>query len=247
MKAHVSIFQLPKAGHTKAEYEDSCWPRESCAETLPTRLAVADGATDAVYSGLWAGLLVEAWGLSRFGDVSPEAIRETAESWQQMIQYRSMPWYVEEKAKRGTYAAFVGLDLNHETDSGSGGWTAAACGDCCLFQIRCNKVITKFPVTHSEDFSSSPLLLGTHTMNVNDQEGIRKEAGQWEVGDSFYLMSDALACWFLAKYESGFEPSHLLGHLITDREPSFEMWIDDLRERRELKNDDCTLLSVTLE
>ena len=247
MQATVSIFWLQKAGHSESEYEDACWPRTSCIETLPARIAVADGATDAVYSGLWAYLLVEAWGSRRFEEISKETISATAEGWQQTIQNRVMPWYVEEKASQGTYAAFIGVDLDYSPQSDSGSWSAFACGDCCLFQIRDGKMLTAFPITQSKDFSNSPLLLCTRIMDTNDLNGIRKDAGKWRPGDSFYFMSDALACWFLTKCESDSTSPDLLDDPNLESESSFKKWIGDLRGLQELKNDDCTLVTVSFE
>ena len=244
MQATVSTFRLPKAGNSESEYEDSSWPCNSCVETLPARIAVADGATDAVFSGLWAYLLVEAWGLQRLKEVSAESVGVVAAAWQQIVQNRVVPWYVEEKAKQGSYAAFIGVDIDCSAESGWGHWSATACGDCCLFQIREGQLLTAFPMTQSKDFSNSPSLLCTRSMDANDLNGIRNDTGEWRAGDSLYLMSDALACWFLAKCESDLASPNLLS---LESESSFEKWIEDLRGLQELKNDDCTLVTVYFE
>lgn len=71
--------------------------------------------------------------------------------------------------------------------------------------------------------------------------------GSWEENDSLYLMTDALACWFLASCETGVIPWRLLTEVTLTQEPPFEQWLAKLRGRREIRNDDCTLLNVTFE
>src|SRR6267378_47866 len=51
-----SVFRLPKAGSTQAEYEDAvAWSRRR------GRFAVADGASASAFARLWAQLLVQAY------------------------------------------------------------------------------------------------------------------------------------------------------------------------------------------
>ena len=107
MKTKVNVFWAQKAGNAKSEYEDAAWPRST--ETLQgwdQRIAVADGATDAVYSGLWARLLVEAYGSCQMtGLTIQENLGEAAKMWEQQVRRASLPWYAEEKARAGAYAA----------------------------------------------------------------------------------------------------------------------------------------------
>jgi hypothetical protein len=55
-------------------------------------------------------------------------------------------------------------------------------------------------------------------------------------------MTDALACWFLKAYEQGQKPWKIKRTAPKD----FEKWIVKLREAREIRNDDVTLLRVEL-
>ena len=248
MKACVNAFRIQKAGNAASEYEDSFWPLKPCEITLPTRIAVADGATDAVYSGLWANILVRAWGQKRInGDTLSQEIAKKSSVWKRIIRDRQLPWYVEEKARLGTYAALLGLELHHIPGSSAGTWSAIACGDCCLFQIRGKELITRFPVSCADDFSNAPVLLSTNNMNGEDVGAIQAANGTWEEEDIFYLMTDALACWFLRQCESGSVPWQLLSDISFTENPSFSTWVADLRDRQELKNDDCTLVSVSFE
>lgn len=247
MKACVNTFRLPKAGHTDSENEDYCWPLQSCEERLPVRVAVADGATDAVYSGLWARLLVKSYCKHRINGNFIDTVNNGGRVWRRIVRDHSLPWYVEEKARAGTFAAFMGVSFVQTADSNIGTWTATACGDCCLFQLRGPQLLTAFPITRAVDFTNAPVLLRTHAMSGEDSKGIRTLEGTWQEEDSFYLMSDALACWFLSACESGAMPWQILNDVTLAGHPEFSTWIGQLRDRHELKNDDCTLVSVTFE
>jgi hypothetical protein len=248
MKACVNAFRLQKAGNAPSEYEDAFWPRTSCEESFPLRVAAADGATDAVYSGLWANILVRSWGRRDLNNLRfARDVAQKAKLWQRIIRHRQLPWYVEEKARSGTYAAFAGVELDNTPGLSSGSWMAVACGDCCLFQIRGPELQAAFPVARSDDFTNSPVLLSTRTMRGDDVSAIQIATGAWEEGDCLYLMTDALACWFLGKCEAGEVPWQLLMDITLAGDPPFPVWINGLRERNELKNDDCTLISITFE
>ncbi|MGI8958790.1 MAG: protein phosphatase 2C domain-containing protein [Bryobacteraceae bacterium] len=249
MKIYVDVFRTQKAGNTKSEYEDAHWPPVAATtlEANKARIAVADGATDAVYSGLWARLLVRAYGRQQLAYKSMEAaVLKAAQVWQRVIRNRSLPWYAEEKARSGSFAALVGLELIQPDSRVGGCWSVLACGDSCFFQMRSDKLIQAFPVSRSEDFSNTPMLLGSQKQSTG-LGAIRSTTGYWEEGDCFYLMTDALACWFLGRCETGFVPWQDLRDLTLARQPPFEEWISHLRNRGEIKNDDCTLISVSFE
>lgn len=249
MKIYVDVVQTQKAGNTKFEYEDAHWPpvATTTIQTNEARIAVADGATDAIYSGLWARLLVRAYGKQQLAGKNIQAgLAKAAQVWERAIRTRPLPWYAEEKARSGSFAALVGLELIQRDTRVGGSWSVLACGDSCFFQMRSDKLIQAFPVKRSEEFSNAPMLLGSHKQSA-ELGAICSEAGDWEEGDCFYLMTDALACWFLRRCETGVVPWQDLRDLTLARKPPFDAWITDLRKRGEIKNDDCTLISVTFE
>lgn len=244
---YVDVFHTQKAGNSASEYEDASWPAESILNREENlRVAVADGATETVYSGLWARLLVRAYGKRRMTNETARLhLTKAAQVWERAIACKPLPWYAEEKVRAGAYAALVGLELSRD-DGGCGSWSALACGDSCFFQLRSDKVIQSFPITRSEEFSNAPLLLGSHPQ-VRGLEGIRITNGRWQEGDCFYLMSDALASWFLTRCEAGEVPWQWLRNVIFAKEPSFGEWIASLRRERAIKNDDCTLIGLSSE
>ncbi|MFL6228030.1 MAG: hypothetical protein ACJ741_04565, partial [Pyrinomonadaceae bacterium] len=153
-------FILPKEGMTPEECDDAVGV---CVERL--RFAVADGATEAFDAGDWARALAEAWVAA---DAAPRTAAEFA-AWAKVVGARhreqwagrELPWYAEEKARAGSFAAFVGLSL----EAGESGlsWHACALGDSCLVQLRGGIVRASVPLDSHQDFNSYPLLVPTHT------------------------------------------------------------------------------------
>jgi hypothetical protein len=249
MKIYIDVFQTQKAGNTESEYEDAFWPpvQNTTLQKNKVRIAVADGATDAVYSRLWARLLVRTYGKRKFTSQTIGAhLGKAAQVWERVVRRRPLPWYAEEKARAGAFAALVGLELTQREDDAGGCWSVLACGDSCFFHLRSDTVIQSFPISRSEDFSNAPLLLGSHRRSTG-LEGVHAATGSWQEGDCFYLMTDALASWFLSRCEKGVVPWQDLRDVTLAKAPAFEDWISRLRQQQEIKNDDCTLVSVSFE
>src|SRR5690242_8121771 len=98
MRTRLRVFWQPKAGNSAAEYEDACWPRESGDRSGVTHLAVADGATETSFSGLWARLLVKAYGRGLLAEATwDEDLSKIRRVWQRAVGQKPLPWYAEEK------------------------------------------------------------------------------------------------------------------------------------------------------
>ena len=65
-------------------------------------------------------------------------------------------------------------------------------------------------------------------------------------GDRLFLMTDALAQWFLHAHEQGGRPDKELAAVLSAADPdaAFAAWVEELRQRDALRNDDVTLLNV---
>jgi len=229
-----AIFRLPKHGSTRAEYEDAiAWNRSH------RRFAVADGASASAFARLWAQLLVGAYvrgqlsGSNLEDDLAPLQAR-----WSADVERRELPWYAAEQARRGAFAALAGLTL----DPG-GEWNALAIGDCCVFQVRGEALLKATPLTQAEAFDNRPLLLGSRAMSNKQLRcagAIVETQGDWRPGDTFLLMSDALAAMFL-------RADAALDALNFDRTATgFQQWVCELRAQRALRNDDVSLLWLAL-
>ncbi|HEV3261374.1 MAG TPA: protein phosphatase 2C domain-containing protein [Gemmataceae bacterium] len=233
-------FSLPKKGHVDDEYEDA-----SAGDAERGRFAVADGASESSFASLWAGLLAAEFVRAPLGRKRPWAnwLPPLRDRWAQEIGGRELPWYAEEKLRLGAFATLVGLVV------GKAHWRAVAIGDSCLFHVRQGRLLHSFPVSRSEEFGNNPRLVGSRTPapDAVQQQQVRAH-GAWQPNDQFLLMTDALAQWFLQQVEGGNKPWEVLDRLLDEPEDNavFASWIDGLRGRGRLRNDDVTLVAVDL-
>ena len=226
---------MPKAGCSQAEYEDAtAWSSRG------RRYAVADGASASAFARLWAQLLVRAY---VGGQLHPESLEvdlaPIQTRWASHVDQRPLAWYAQEQARRGAFAAIAGLTL-HEDAS----WEALAVGDCCVFHVRDDALMTAFPVDDSRAFDNRPLLLGSRS---DSNSGLRSAGaiqclhGTWQPGDTFLLMSDALAAAMLHRLEE--YDCAPLASLSFERNPAgFRRWITNMRAEQRLRTDDVSLL-----
>ena len=246
MHIATRLHWLPKAGNRREEYEDAAWPARSLQGAGRVfRCAVADGATESAFAGLWARQLVSWFGHGPV-DARPLAAQLTAEQqhWSAEVNRTPLPWYAEEKAANGAYAAFLGLRLQ-ETEAGAGVWSALAVGDCCVAHLRGNVVLATFPATDAGYFNSRPYLISSQPQrNAHLAAQTRTAAGAWQPGDQFWLMTDALAHWFLAADAASVAD---LRAQAAGARRAFAGWIAGLRHAGVLRNDDVTLLVVTVD
>lgn len=256
MNATIRAYWLPKAGNSATDYEDASWPRKPLDRTSPTiRLSVGDGATEASFSALWARLLVRSYGSGR---LTPGRLRESLPAlqarWRNLVGKGPLPWYAEEKLLDGAFSSLAGLTIKDDPgrDRSHGRWEAMAVGDSCLFQVRGDELVARFPLERAEQFDSRPTLISSvPSRNSGLDEALRFTDGVCRVGDVFYLMTDALACWFLRRWELRSDPLFFLDEIRC--QAHFERLIDEQRSdsaedgTRLLKNDDVTLVRCQIE
>jgi hypothetical protein len=234
-------FRVPRRDHGVEECEDAC------AVALDRgRFAVADGAAESAFSGLWARLLVDEF-VAGGPDQPPWPawIAPLQARWAEAVRLPPgadpLPWYLEERYNQGAFATFLGLTVE------PGGWHALAVGDSCLFQLRDGELYVAFPLTHSGQFDNSPWLIGSRTSpdEVPSRRAVRT-SGDCRPGDRLWLMTDALARWFLARAEAGKKPWRDLEALLESGDERFADWVGKLRASKKLRNDDTTLVAVSI-
>lgn len=261
----TNVFWLPKAGSAPADYEDAyCVGRWSPLDPERAVIAIADGATESLLARQWANLLVRRfvreWHAHKELD---EWIADTLRAWQyakrgylrqRELAKKPIQWYEEPGLEAGAFAALLGIVLTRtkaeddETDSACFSWTAAALGDCCLFQVRAGMCIRAFPVDESSALTNRPFLLSSNpARNRGIGERFQFARGEALHQDHFYLMTDALAAWFLRELERGEAPWQALDSLpIEDSARDFAGWIEEQRAARLLRNDDVTLIQASI-
>lgn len=246
MSLSVRVRWLPKAGNRPDEYEDACWPARSLTIDEPIlRCAVADGATESAFAGHWARQLAGAWGKGHLDpdDLTGSLAGEQA-AWQGMVDTQPLPWYAEEKARSGAFAALLGLTVDMRAAERAG-WRAFGVGDCALFQVRGAALLSAFPAEDSGFFTSHPLLISSRPeRNASITASWHAAAGDLQPGDRLYLVTDALGQWLLQAVEAGGAPWNALDAAMTGRRHKFAAWVAALRAHHALRNDDVTALRV---
>lgn len=257
MQISVEGFWLPKAGNTKDEYEDALSHKKTQGklERKSPRFAVADGATESSFSGLWARLLVNSHSRGPLAAMNiRHRVEKLGEKWFQEVTKKSLPWYAERKVQQGAFSTFLGLSLKTNNSVVGGVWTAFAVGDSCLFQVRDSKLVTCFPVGSADQFGYHPLLLSSIPQrNTTIWENLDKleKTGNWLSGDTFFMMTDALAHWFLSQVERDEQPWLTLSQFTKQSalpmfSQQFSKWVNDIRDDNDMHNDDVTLLAITM-
>lgn len=245
MPARSHTLWLVRRGHTADEYEDA-----SAAEDEAGRFAVADGATEGCFTGLWARLLVDGFVNHRGEEVEDwlNSLPALQERWDLSVCGPELPWYAEEGIRQGAFAAFLGLVLATRP-RGRYQWQAIAVGDTCLFHTRRNTLLRAFPLERAADFDNLPKLVGSRSPleAAHARQTVWTE-GRGRHGDRLWMMTDALAQWCLGEVEAGRSPwSHLHSFLTSpEGEEVFALWIEGLRNGDQLRNDDVTLLAIQL-
>lgn len=238
-------FLLPKEGAEAAECEDAIGVNVAAG-----RFAVADGATEAFDARSWAQRLAEGWVTTDAPVLTAEAfngwVAEQGSALHESWAGRALPWYAEEKARRGSFAAFVGVQF--ETGNGAPAWTALALGDSCLIQQRGPQIARALPVSDHRQFTSTPVLVPSRNQ-LHDAafQQLQVEHGTFAPGDVLWLMSDATAEWFLrSAAERDVVLAQLNNFLAHNRAPETVELFQEQRRARRIKDDDVAIIRITL-
>lgn len=232
---------VPKSGRDSAQCQDRY-------STSPLRFAVADGASESGYSEVWATLLTNAFCRSEANawdraavDAWLTACRRDWQEWAESQSARDLPWFTREMLRAGSSATFVGVSF--ALARGQVSWRALACGDACVFQVRDGQLATAFPCSDAGLFDNTPpLVLTSRAPRARDMQ---HASGVAEEGDGFYLMTDALADWFLRAHRDGGTPWTVLDDVVSADD--LDRFLASARDAGTLKNDDVTLLTIGID
>ena len=263
MIAYASTFCVPKRGSSYQEYEDAWWVGPDGhgngeINLKSVRVAVADGASSSMLAGRWARRLVEVFGGARGAARAKSefiaAYREAARRWDEEVreyiddrEQRGVPiqWYEEPGLAKGAYATLLVVDFSDGRQGYPPRWRAAGIGDSCLFQVRDDTLYSCFPMSNAAEFSYQPPLLPSRTAEDDVvRRNVCLESQDWEPEDSFYIVTDALAAWFLRNWDAGGQPWGPLRDFNIDAD--FTAWVDQQRDRNEMHNDDTTLVRIDM-
>lgn len=256
MQIDWSTFWLAKEGNAAEECEDALFFRRgSQGDRHAATFAVADGATESMLSRQWANVLVRQFCRRESGWplIDEEFLEQAHRLWQRWrssylrrreAEGRSIRWYEEEGLRAGAFSTLLGLTLIENPRM----WVATAVGDSCVFQVRRDCVRAAFPIRDPTEFGNRPpLICSKHSCREALLKEVRHTTGRIRPGDRFYLATDALACWFLQRYNAGEEPWRELDELGNDAEQGRqEAWVSELRRGGLLRNDDVAVFSIAV-
>lgn len=261
----TSTFWVPKRGSSAQEYEDAVWvgpdgDNSGELQTSSLAMAMADGASESLLAGRWARRLVEVFGTNKAARTRPAFIAAyglAVGGWDdEVAEYtkeregRGSPiqWFEEPGLAKGAHATILAVEFRDGRGARGPRWSASALGDSCLFQVRDELLYASFPMSDASSFTYQPPLLGSR--GVDDAvlyRHVKVMNHDWERGDSFYLMTDALAAWFLRINEAGGRPWEPLRDMDTlDADLDFADWVEQQRNQGQMNNDDTTLVRVDM-
>jgi len=253
MKLISSFFTIPKKGSLPHENEDFFFPLEAEIKRDHQSIAIADGASEGFLSKLWSKILTVSYvnfdrtdlDIRQFTDFCIDVYEDQREKYIQRRVEKNNPlkWFEENLMAKGSFSTLLGITFFNSTPEG-GYWRSISVGDSCLFQIR-DSVIESFPMDDSSSFGNSPELIASNpAYNQELESKVKFRTGYFLFGDSFYLMTDAVANWFIAQNSEGKRPWAALGELLeTD---GLKDYVNQLRGEGSLKNDDVTIARVKL-
>ncbi len=229
--AAYRIHTASRSGEPPDASDDAAAVR---TETSPVRAAVADGATESVYAGVWARCLVEQLVQADAASASAfaGAVEAGQDEWRAAVDERAaeQPWYVTAKVDEGAFAAALGLSIHDD-----GRWRAVAVGDCCLFHMRNDALDRAWPMTDPDAFSHRPALVSS--LPGRDGPTPATTDGKWRTGDTFLLATDAVAAWLLRT-----DPT-----AAASWDDPFDEAVATARDEGNLRNDDATLVVLTMQ
>ncbi|HKU72496.1 MAG TPA: hypothetical protein VJR02_01125 [Pyrinomonadaceae bacterium] len=230
---------LPKLDQEVSECEDAI-----AIDAQAARFAISDGATEAFDARNWAERLAQHW-VQRKSTLTVEEFREWVaaegrelqDSWNGL----TLSWYSEEKARKGSFAALVGVELDFKSESPS--WRAIALGDSCLLQCRKTMLVKSLPLDRSENFSSAPVLVASDSsLHESSMQSVVTDSGTCQNGDVLLLMSDAAASWCLQRFENGDLDVEQFLSVKTDEE--LREFFDTERMAGRIRNDDLAIVRI---
>ncbi len=240
----VNEFHRSKTGNTSEEYEDAY-----ASDSTNGVFAVADGATESSFSDVWAKALVKTFVENPPGfvtndrDVMKGILQLARAQWYSSIDWTTLPWFQKNKAMLGSYSTLLGLQIDLLDEKRR--FRCMTIGDSCMFHITGDRM-ESFPFSDSTDMSNTPRLMwsGRGFMGAQAKEvdipGIEVKYGKLRVGDRIVLATDAIAKWML-KHKADKPWQDLLSH-----GGDFDSYVGDLISSGQVKNDDVTLVFITV-
>jgi hypothetical protein len=244
MRFASRVFQLAKDAERPEENQDACQ-----ADARRGIAAIADGVASSLFSRRWAQILTRATVAEVPDAGNPQAfgrwLAERRQAWTSQINVSELAWFQKPKLREGAFSTLLWVEVMplHDTDRRpEDPWRLRvfAVGDSCLFHVRQRELLRSFPVQRAEQLEGSPLVIGSVDLNRDELVKFQSLEEICRPADLLVLCTDAIAEWALRVQEAGSPPVWQRYWSMTQ-----EAWQEEilaLRDRREMRHDDATLL-----
>lgn len=233
--------QVPKDFRFPESIEDSFQVDEGTS-----RIALSDGASESFDSKTWAYLLVKSF--VKNPSVNIDWLAETVGNYKAKHDPASLSWSKQAAFERGSYATLIGVEF----------FKSHCCidiigiGDSLAVLLSGHDFVDSFPYQTANEFKQRPTLLCTNAQEndfVGDSDFYSTHSKTWSIGSVpsviLLCMTDALAEWSLMMAEEGKPPWE--GLLAIKRESELQMLVESERQKRLMRTDDVTLITVAFD
>jgi hypothetical protein len=212
------------------------------------KFAISDGVSKSFFPKIWADVLVNKWVDSKEFDEA-QFILDCQKDWlNQVTEIVNKPdakWFTKNafNRKESGLATFVGLRFYKKKKEWF--WKADALGDSFLF----------FVPKKIKDFSKECIVLSSKQEPIvfdnfpdylsslgNNHKGEKHLKENPLTSGTFYLMTDALAEWFLNEKDNAISKIN-----VWQNQKDFERFVDEERHNEKLGNDDSAILIIKIE
>lgn len=239
MKYSIKGYIAPKASESFSDCADRyAYDKEQ------HRFAISDGVSRSFFPKIWAELLVSNWvkkqsSDSFLNDCQAEWLRRVTE----IVEQPDIQWYTSNAFNRreAGLATFVYLEFYKKHSSWS--WRAGALGDSFLFFVPTD--VQSFQEVTYLSSKEEPIEFDNYpdyfsSIGNNHKGKFKKKEGSLSEG-TFYLMTDALAEWFLKEKEKAISEIS-----SWQSQKDFEEFISRERTSEKLGNDDSAILVIDI-
>lgn len=212
------------------------------------KFAISDGVSKSFFPKIWADVLVNKW-VSQEWSTDIEFIEYCQKDWlkqvTEIVNEPDVKWFTKNafNRKESGLATFIGLRFLKKKKDWY--WKANALGDSFLFFVP-----TKF-----KDFSKECIVLSSKQKPIvfdnfpdylsslgNKHKGKKQPIEKLLTTGTFYLMTDALAEWFLNEKENAINKIN-----VWQNQKDFERFVNEERLNEKLGNDDSAILTIQVE
>ncbi|MFV0224874.1 hypothetical protein OBJ96_07170 [Empedobacter falsenii] len=239
MKIKIKGFITSK----KSELYSDCADNYA-VNTEHHKFSISDGVSKSFFPKIWSDILVNKYVNQKDWKDNNEFIVESQKEWQskidEIVNQSETKWFTKSQYNRKdpALATFVGLQFLESEQK----WIAQALGDSFLFFIP--KDSNKIEIQLSS--KAEPVVFDNFpdyfsSISIHPQKGKVKIKERPMVEGTFYLMTDALAEWFLQNRE---QAKQILDNIKTQ-----EQYLETIKNERNtnrLNDDDSAVLIIDI-